>query len=64
MVIAIEHHDKATEEATDIPDFFRSINYPGLVILLRQLLCQHSRSIILSARTQLDELQTLLCLRK
>jgi hypothetical protein len=64
MVTAVGHHDRATAEATDIPDFFRSINYPGFVILLRQLLCQHSRSIILSARTQLDERQTLLCLRK
>jgi hypothetical protein len=64
MVTAVEHHDKATEEVIDIPDFFRSINYPGLVISLRQLVCQHSRSIILNAHTQLDELQTLLCLRK
>src|SRR5208282_5607388 len=64
MVTAIEHHDKATAEVTDIPDIFRSINYPGLVISLRQPLCQHSRSIILNARTQLDEPQTQLCLPK
>jgi hypothetical protein len=27
-------------------------------------LCQHSRTIILIARTQLDELQTLLCRKR
>jgi hypothetical protein len=62
MVTSIKHEAKA--DATDISGFFGSINYRGLEILLRQYLCQHLRSIILSARNRLDDPQTLLYLRK
>ena len=63
VVTSVTHKDETRADITDISGFFRSINYRGLVIVLRQCLCQHSRSIILSARTRLDDLQILLCLR-
>ena len=62
MVTSVDTKHKAG--TTDISGFFRTINYRGLDIVLRQYLRQLLRSIILSARNRLYDPQTLRYLRK
>ena len=62
MVTSVDtKHEAGT---ADISGLFRTINYRGLDILLRQYLRQLLRSIILSARNRLYDPQTLRYLRK
>ena len=57
MVTSVDTKHKAG--TTDISGFFRTINYRGLDIVLRQYLGQLLRPIILSARNRLYDPQTL-----
>jgi hypothetical protein len=49
MVSSVEHRDGNKGDVFDISHYFVAIKYRGLVILLRQPLCQFSTSTELSA---------------
>ena len=62
MVTSVDTKHKAG--TADISGLFRTINYRGLDIVLRQYLRQLLQSIILSARNRLYDPQTLRYLGK